>query len=99
MDNMNQNYIPSPEDLSEVELPESLIELSEYIAKNVHEVWAKSRMDEGWTYGTLRDDVLKKHPCLIPYGELPESEKEYDRKTAMNTIKLIKKLGFKIEKE
>ena len=99
MDNMNQNYIPSPEDLSEVELPESLIELSEYIAKNVPEVWAKSRMDEGWTYGTLRDDVLKKHPCLIPYGELPESEKEYDRKTAMNTIKLIKKLGFKIEKE
>lgn len=93
------DYIPEPMDLSSVELPESLIQLSERIAENVHEVWAKARMDEGWTYGEKRDDIHKKHPCLVPYDELPEEEKEYDRNTAMNTIKMVKKLGFRIEKE
>lgn len=99
MKERKQDYLPSPMDLSSVELPESLLQLSELIAENVHEVWAKSRMDEGWTYGEKRDDMLKKHPCLIPYNELPEKEKAYDRNTAMNTLKLVKKLGFKIEKE
>ena len=93
------DYIPEPMDLSSVDLPESLIQLSERIAENVHEVWAKARIDEGWTYGEKRDDIHKKHPCLVPYDELPEEEKEYDRNTAMNTIKMVKKLGFRIEKE
>ena len=93
------DYIPEPMDLSSVDLPESLIQLSERIAENVHEVWAKARMDEGWTYGEKRDDIHKKHPCLVPYDELPEEEKEYDRNTAMNTIKMVKKLGFRIEKD
>ena len=93
------DYIPEPMDLSFVDLPESLIQLSERIAENVHEVWAKARIDEGWTYGEKRDDIHKKHPCLVPYDELPEEEKEYDRNTAMNTIKMVKKLGFRIEKE
>ena len=93
------DYIPEPMDLSLVDLPESLIQLSELIAENVHEVWAKARIDEGWTYGEKRDDIHKKHPCLVPYDELPEEEKEYDRNTAMNTIKMVKKLGFRIEKE
>lgn len=93
------DYTPAPMDLSSVDLPESLIQLSERIAENVHEVWAKARMDEGWTYGEKRDDIHKKHPCLVPYDELPEEEKEYDRNTAMNTIKMVKKLGFRIERE
>ena len=93
------DYIPEPMDLSLVDLPESLIQLSERIAENVHEVWAKARIDDGWTYGEKRDDIHKKHPCLVPYDELPEEEKEYDRNTAMNTIKMVKKLGFRIEKE
>lgn len=93
------DYIPEPMDLSLVDLPESLIQLSERIAENVHEVWAKARIDEGWTYGEKRDDIHKKHPCLVSYDELPEEEKEYDRNTAMNTIKMVKKLGFRIEKE
>ena len=93
------DYTPEPMDLSSVVLPESLIQLSERIAENVHEVWAKARMDEGWTYGEKRDDIHKKHPCLVSYDELPEEEKEYDRNTAMNTIKMVKKLGFRIERE
>ena len=69
------------------------------MAKNVHEVWARSRIEQGWSYGEERNDILKQHPCLIPYEELPEVEKVYDRDTALGTLKLISKLGFKIIKE
>ena len=91
-------YIPHPADVSNVELPAELNELAESIAKNVHEVWAESRIKQGWTYGEKRNDELKTHPCLIPYEELPEVEKDYDRNTAVGTLKLILKLGFKISK-
>ncbi len=95
--NMNK-YIPSPVDLSEVELPNDITSLVELIAKNVHDVWAKQRIEEGWTYGEVKDSIKKTTPCLVPYEELPEEEKEYDRKTAMETLKLVVKLGYKITK-
>ena len=96
---MKQNYVPQPVDTSDVQLPAELDELVEKIAKNVHEVWAQSRIEQGWRYGEERNDALKTHPCLIPYEELPEVEKAYDRDTAFGTLKLITRLGFKITKE
>ena len=96
---MKKNYVPQPMDTSDILLPEELNEVIEQIAKNVHEVWAQNRMEQGWTYGNKRSDNLKQHPCLIPYEELPEVEKAYDRDTALGTLKLISKLGFKITKE
>lgn len=96
---MKKEYLPNPAETSDVELPAELLPLIEEMAKNVHEVWAKNRMAEGWTYGPVRDDAGKKHPCLLPYEELPESEKEYDRATSQETLKLILKLGFGISKK
>ena len=96
---MKKNYVPQPMDTKDVQLPEELDTLVEIVAKNVHEVWAQSRMEQGWTYGAERSDVLKQHPCLAPYEELPEVEKAYDRDTALGTLKLICKLGFKISRE
>ena len=90
-------YTPTPVKLN-VELPADLLELSEMIAKNVHEVWAQSRIEEGWTYGPVRDDTKRQTPCLVPYEDLPESEKAYDRNTAMETIKLIISLGYDVVK-
>lgn len=92
------NYIPQPTDTSDIQLSLELTELIEAMALNVHEVWAANRIAEGWRYGDTRNDVLKQHPCLVPYDELPENEKEYDRKTAVETLKLIQKLGFTISK-
>ena len=92
-------YIPQPEQTDDMILSTELNDLVEAMAKNVHEVWAESRILQGWTYGPERNDVLKHHPCLIPYEELPEIEKAYDRDTAVGTLKLICKLGFKITKE
>jgi ryanodine receptor 2 len=96
---MDSNYTPQPVDTSDVRLPAELDELVEKIAKNVHEVWAQSRIEQGWTYGEERNDALKHHPCLVPYEELPEIEKDYDRDTALGTLKLICKFGFKITRE
>lgn len=94
-----KEYVPSPLDTDTISLPEELENLAEEIAKNVHEVWAKARISQGWTYGKERDDKKKKHPCLVPYEELSEREKDYDRRTSAETIKLIMKLGFDITKK
>lgn len=95
---MNNVYVPKPVDTTDIQLPQELNELVEKMAENVHEVWAQSRISQGWTYGPERNDALKHHPCLVPYNELPEVEKAYDRDTALGTLKLIAKLGFKISK-
>lgn len=94
----DKTYTPHPVNLDDVQQPPYLEELREAIAENVHEVWSAGRIKEGWTYGPKRDDSLKKHPDLVPYSELTDGEKQYDRDTAMNTIKLIIKLGFDIVK-
>lgn len=93
-----KTYTPHPIDLGNIELTPQLEQLREAIAENAHEVWAAGRIKEGWTYGLERDDKLKKHPDLIPYSELPDGEKQYDRETAMNTIKLVIKLGYDLVK-
>ena len=89
-------YNPKPIDTSDIELPIVLMALTEEIASNVHDVWATSRIAEGWTYGDTKDVGQKKTPLLVPYDELPESEKDYDRNTALETLKLIVKLGYSI---
>lgn len=90
------NYKPNPIDTSDVTLPQELLALTEAIAQNVHDVWAVGRIEQGWTYGPVRDDAKKETPCLVPYGDLPESEKIFDRNTAMETVKLIIKMGYSI---
>ncbi len=92
-------YKPKPMDTSMIILPDELLELTEKIAENVHENWSEGRISEGWIYGEERDDAKKTTPCLVPYAELSEIEKEYDRVTAMQTLKLIVALGYKIEKK
>lgn len=91
-------YTPNPISTDDVELDGVLLELTEKLAENVHDMWALGRINDGWRYGEKRDDAAKTHPCLVPYSQLPDSEKEYDRNTAMSTLKLIVKLGYKIEK-
>jgi len=96
---MSNTYKPTPIDTSNINLPEELLALAEKLAENTHEVWAQGRIAEGWTYGEVRDDANKKHPCLVPYSYLPESEKEYDRRTSLETLKCVIKLGYKIKKK
>lgn len=94
-----KTYTPKPIDTSDVELTQDLLELADLLAENTHNIWARTRIDAGWSYAETRNDELKTTPCLVPYNELPDSEKTYDINTAYETIKVLIKLGYKISKE
>jgi hypothetical protein len=91
-------YKPKPINTSQVQLDGGILELTEQLAENAHEVWARRRMAEGWRYGPRRDETKKEHPSLVAYEDLPETEKEYDRSTAIETLKVMLALGYRIEK-
>jgi len=91
-------YFPKTIDTSNIELGSDLRELVERLAENNHDHWAQQRMDEGWRYGPERNDAEKEHPDLVPYKELSESEKEYDRKTVVEAIKAIMALGYDVKR-
>jgi hypothetical protein len=90
------SYQPHPISTEGVNLPPELLPLTERLAENSHDLWAQQRLSQGWTYGPQREDAKKLHPCLVPYNQLPESEKEYDRIAALGTLKAILKLGYRI---
>ena len=84
--------------MNAIKLSDEIVRLTEELAENVHNIWAKGRISEGWIYGKIRNDMCKTTPCLVPYNELPKCEKYYDRNTAIETVKTIIKLGYRIEK-
>jgi hypothetical protein len=91
-------YEPQPIDTSRVALDGEIRELTELLARNAHDIWARQRLADGWHFGPKRNDQKKEHPCLVPYEELPDSEKAYDRNAAMETLKAIVALGYRIMK-
>lgn len=44
-----------------------------------HENWMKQKLDEGWTYGPIKDPAKKEHHCLVPFHELPREQQLKDR--------------------
>ncbi len=92
-------YRPKPIKTADVTLNEDVLALTELLAKHNHDIWSLQRIKDGWKLGAKRDDAKKEHPCLISYEELPESEKEYDRNTAIQTLKAIIALGYRITKQ
>lgn len=96
---ITRTYQPNPIDTSSVRIPTDLQVLVEHLARHVHATWAQRRIEDGWKWGPERDDKQKLHPDLIPYDELPEEEKHYDRQTAKETLKVVLQLGYRIEKE
>ena len=89
-------YTPKPISTEEVTLPPELGALVEQLAENNHDHWARQRIEAGWTYGSQRDDARKTHPDLVPYRDLAEDEKEYDRTSVVETLKAILMLGYQI---
>ena len=92
------DYIPNPIDTENVILPQEIEILIEALSRNTHEIWSKERLENGWSYGIERNDLLKQTPLLVPYDELPETEKEYDRKITESILKALFKLGFEVKK-
>jgi class 3 adenylate cyclase/tetratricopeptide (TPR) repeat protein len=90
-------YKPKPIDTSLTKLPKDVDELTEILARNTHDLWAQTRIAEGWNFGLQRNDARKEHPGLVPYEDLLESEKSYDRKTAIEAIKALLARGYRLE--
>jgi len=95
---IEKKYVPTPVDCRHIAIPEDLADLVELLARNIHDIWAMKRMQDGWQWGPERRDMEKMHPCLVEYHELPEDEKSYDRDMATETIRVIMALGFRLEK-
>lgn len=91
-------YTPRPLGLSNVRLPASLDPLVEALSRHSHDVWAAERIKRGWTFGPTRDDAAKTNPCLIPYKDLPEQEKDMDRAMVLGVLKAVAALGYEIRK-
>ncbi len=91
--------LPRPADLTGIELSPEMQALAERIAENTHNVWMRARLDEGWRWGPERSDRLLETPCLVPYEELPEGERAYDRAVAVNALKLALSLGYRVSRE
>ena len=91
---MSNKYNPSQINIDEIVLPPNLTVLVEKLSENIHDIWAKERLSDGWSYGAERDDTKKKHPCLVPYAALPENEKKYDREIIIGVLKTLIKLGY-----
>jgi RyR domain len=92
-----QNYSPKPIDTAHIQLTADQRHLVEALAANVHDVWAHKRIKDGWRHGATRNDELRTHPCLVPYAELPEAEKEYDRVMVEQVVRAAISLGYRIE--
>jgi hypothetical protein len=92
------HYEPTPMDTSRVKLTDDILELTELLARNANDIWARQRLADGWRHGPRRDDAKKEHPSLVPYEELSESEKEYDRSTALETLKAMIAMGYRVAK-
>jgi hypothetical protein len=95
---MTSDYAPAPLSTEDVVLGAEILDVVEKLAANAHEVWARQRMLDGWVYGPQRSDEARQHPCLVPYLELPESEKAYDRNAVVGTIRALLALGYVIRK-
>lgn len=93
-----KTYQPQPIDTSGITVDAGVLDLIELMARNAHDIWAQKRIEDGWQFGAVRNDARKEHPCLVPYNELPESEKDYDRAMALETLKVILSLGYRLQK-
>uniref|UniRef100_A0A6I8Q7E5 Ryanodine receptor 1 n=1 Tax=Xenopus tropicalis TaxID=8364 RepID=A0A6I8Q7E5_XENTR len=87
------SFVPCPVDTVQIVLPPHLERIREKLAENIHELWALTRIEQGWTYGTVRDDNKRLHPCLLDFHNLPEPERNYNLQMSGETLKTLLALG------
>ncbi|XP_063077897.1 ryanodine receptor 2 [Engraulis encrasicolus] len=86
-------FTPTPVDTSQIVLPPHLERIREKLAENIHELWVMNKIELGWTYGAVRDDNKRQHPCLVEFSKLPEQERSYNLQMSVETLKTLLALG------
>lgn len=64
-----------------------------------HDRWMAEKLEGGWKYGPVRDDVKKLHPSIIPFDDLSEPEKVKDRDTIQQIPGLLSYIDFQVNRE
>ncbi|XP_074985826.1 ryanodine receptor 3 isoform X13 [Caretta caretta] len=90
------SFIPCPIDTTQIVLPLHLEKIRDKLAENIHELWGMNKIELGWTYGKIRDDNKRQHPCLVEFSKLPETEKNYNLQMSTETLKTLLALGCHI---
>ena len=89
-------YTPDPIDTKTTELPKALEPMLDKIAENLHEIWAFKRIQSGWTFALVRDDVKKQNPCLTSFERLPEQQRQFNTTMAGQNLRTIIALGYHV---
>lgn len=90
-------YKPAPLDLSAITLNVKMEELVDQLSENTHNLWAKERIQQGWTYGLNEDPDMFRSPHLVPYGKVDEAIKKANRDTASETVRTLLVYGYVID--
>ncbi|XP_062134846.1 ryanodine receptor isoform X8 [Drosophila sulfurigaster albostrigata] len=90
-------YKPAPLDLSAVTLTPKLEELVDQLAENTHNLWARERIQQGWTYGLNEDSENHRSPHLVPYSKVDEAIKKANRDTASETVRTLLVYGYVLD--
>uniref|UniRef100_A0A8C8D3B2 Ryanodine receptor 3 n=1 Tax=Oncorhynchus tshawytscha TaxID=74940 RepID=A0A8C8D3B2_ONCTS len=87
------SFIPTPVETSQIVMLPYLEKVRDRLAENIHELWAMNKIELGWSYGKIRDDNKRQHPCLVDFPRLPETEKNYNLQMSTETLKTLLALG------
>ncbi|XKL68210.1 hypothetical protein PGB90_003701 [Kerria lacca] len=93
----SNGYKPAPLDLSSIILTPKLEELIDQLAENTHNLWAKERIQQGWTYGLNEDGDFLRSPHLVPYFKVDEAIKKANRDTASETVRTLLIYGYSLD--
>jgi len=93
----SNGYKPAPLDLSAIELNPKTEELVDKLAENTHNVWARERITQGWTYGLSEDTEARRSPHLVQYGDVDDAIKVANRAAASETVKTLLVYGYVLD--
>ncbi|XP_061097426.1 ryanodine receptor 3-like isoform X2 [Conger conger] len=87
------SFIPVPVETSHIVMPPHLENVRDKLAENIHELWGMNKIELGWSYGKIRDDNKRQHPCLVDFSKLPDTERNYNTQMSTETLKTLLALG------
>ncbi|KAI5643469.1 ryR domain-containing protein [Phthorimaea operculella] len=87
----------TPLDLSAVTLTPKMDELVDQLAENTHNLWARERIQQGWTYGLNEDPDMQRSPHLVPYPKVDDAIKKANRDTASETVRTLLVYGYMLD--
>ncbi|XP_075257500.1 ryanodine receptor 2-like isoform X3 [Convolutriloba macropyga] len=94
---LSNGYKPAPYDIAIVQLGPVMSKLVELLAENTHNIWAEAKIARSWTHGAQDSASMKRTPLLTEYKNLDPVARKGVRNSAVEAIKLIVVLGYRIE--